>query len=142
MLLLLVVHGTTRSQTKSAEESVAGTWLVGNKKARIQIFKGGNGLFHGKIVWMTRPNGDDGKPLADDKNPDRGKRKNHLMGLQILRDFKMEKADLWTGGRIYDPENGSEYQCKMSLLNENTLQVRGFIGFSLFGRTDTWKRVN
>ena len=129
-------------QHSKSEEAVAGTWLVGNKKARIQIFKTPSGLFHGKIVWMNKSTGDDGKPLLDDKNPDPAKRKNLLLGLQILRDFKTAGLHLWSGGEIYDPESGSDYQCKMTLENENTLHVRGFIGFSVFGRTDTWKRVN
>jgi uncharacterized protein (DUF2147 family) len=129
-------------QNLKSEEVVTGTWLVGNKKARIEIFKAFNGFFHGKIVWMNKSTSDDGKPLLDDKNPDPAKRKNLLLGLQILRDFKSSGLHLWTGGKIYDPESGSDYQCKMTLENENTLHVRGFIGFSVFGRTDTWKRVN
>jgi uncharacterized protein (DUF2147 family) len=44
-------------------------------------------------------------------------------------------------GTIYDPENGKTYSCTIEMVNANTLNVRGYIGISLIGRTDVWKRV-
>ena len=54
----------------------------------------------------------------------------------------MEKSgDEWINGRILDPNSGKEYSCKMKLKDKNTLEVRGFMGVSLLGRTQTWYRV-
>ena len=48
---------------------------------------------------------------------------------------------MWSGGTIYDPEEGKTYKCVMKLADENTLNVRGYIGVPAFGRTVTWLRV-
>ena len=47
----------------------------------------------------------------------------------------------WSGGKILDPKNGKEYKCYIQLLDKNTLKLRGYIGFSMFGRTAIWKRA-
>jgi len=128
------------NQIPKGADAVTGLWLTGNGKGKIQIFKGNDGLFHGKIAWMTDPL-EDGKPKLDKHNPDPSKRKTPILGLQLMRGFRFEGERVWVDGKIYDPERGSDYSCKITLVNENTLNVRGFIGLSLFGRTDTWKRV-
>ena len=51
------------------------------------------------------------------------------------------KDGLWEKGHIYDPENGKDYKCKMTLASADVLRVRGFIGISLIGRTEVWTRV-
>ena len=63
-----------------------------------------------------------------------------MKGLENLRDFVFKGENKWAEGRIYDPKSGSDYSCEMKLIDENTLEVRGYIGVSLFGRTDVWKR--
>lgn len=128
-------------QIPKGADAVTGLWLTGNGKGKIQIFKGIDGLFHGKIAWMNDPL-EDGKPKLDKNNPDPSKRKTPILGLQIMRGFRFDRDKLWIDGKIYDPERGSDYSCKMTLVNEKTLDVRGFIGLSLFGRTDTWKRIS
>jgi uncharacterized protein (DUF2147 family) len=54
--------------------------------------------------------------------------------------FNYSKENNWEDGKIYDPKNGKTYSCKIKMTNPNNLEVRGFIGVSLIGRTDTWTR--
>ena len=61
--------------------------------------------------------------------------------LVILRDFTYASGNLWENGHIYDPKNGKDYKCKMTLTSPDALDVRGFIGFSLLGRTEHWTKV-
>jgi len=64
-----------------------------------------------------------------------------LVGLVIMRNMK-KSGDDYGGGDILDPETGKVYRCKMKLdATRNTLTVRGFVGISLFGRSQTWHRV-
>jgi uncharacterized protein (DUF2147 family) len=121
-------------------DAILGVWLSGTGKAKIKIFKDAENKFHGKIVWLRDPLNEEGKPKMDKNNPDDAKKKTPLLGLQNLRNFVYEGENKWIDGQIYDPENGSDYSCKMELIDNNTLEVRGFIGISLFGRTDVWKR--
>ena len=70
-----------------------------------------------------------------------GKRKNApILGMNILTGLQKEGKE-WSGGKILDPKNGKEYKCYIQLLDENTLKIRGYIGFSVFGRTAIWKRA-
>lgn len=126
---------------KVDSNAVVGVWETGNGKARVKIDRQGE-KFHGKIVWLREPLNDEGKPKVDKNNPDESLRTKPLLGYSLLKDFTFSADDKqWQGGTIYDPESGSTYSCTMQLKDENTLEVRGFIGVSLFGKTDTWKRV-
>ena len=63
-----------------------------------------------------------------------------IVGMEILRHMRRD-GDEWTGGEILDPENGNTYRAKMKLVDGGQkLVVRGYVGFSLFGRSQTWIR--
>jgi len=66
-----------------------------------------------------------------------------IIGMTIAKHLKKStNSNVYDSGEILDPENGKTYKCKMTLSpNGNELEVRGFIGFSLLGRSQTWKRV-
>lgn len=66
-----------------------------------------------------------------------------IIGMTIAKHLKQStNSNVYDSGEILDPENGKTYKCKMTLSpNGNELEVRGFIGFSLLGRSQTWKRV-
>ncbi len=126
---------------KDNPDAVIGTWLNGTKRGHIQVYKQG-GTYFGKIVWMTEPiDPKTGKPRLDVKNPDEKRQKRPLMNLPIMYNFKYDGANVWSDGKIYDPESGKEYNCKMTLKDPNTLDVRGYMGISLLGKTQTWTRV-
>jgi uncharacterized protein (DUF2147 family) len=143
-VFLLCLAGSAFAQNSDA---VVGKWLNGEKTAHVEISNVG-GKYFGKIVWLKEPEypADDKKGMAgqtkvDRENPDPARRKDPVLGLQILRDFAFKSEGRWDNGRIYDPKNGKDYRCKMKLTSPDVLDVRGFIGISLIGRTDTWTRV-
>lgn len=112
------------------------TWYNEGKSAKVQVYKGKDGKFHGKIVWLKEPDRD-GKPKKDEKNPDAKKRNQPIIGLVILKDFKDAGDNVYSDGTIYDPKNGKTYSCKMTLKG-NKMDVRGYVGISLLGRSTTW----
>ena len=61
--------------------------------------------------------------------------------MKILSGFEFKGDNLWDDVTIYDAESGSTYNCKINLEDANTMNIRGFIGISAFGRTDVWKRL-
>jgi uncharacterized protein (DUF2147 family) len=128
-------------------DAILGKWLNGKQTAHVEIYKA-DGKYYGKIVWLKEPvypaddkQGMAGKTKVDRENPDAAKRNQPILGLVILRNFVFVKDGLWEDGMIYDPENGKDYKCKMTLESPDILNVRGYIGISLLGRTDTWTRV-
>ena len=123
---------------KVEADAILGNWLTGSKKGVVQIYKEGN-KYNGKIIWLKTPTYEDGKPKVDKHNPDKAKQTVPLMGLNMLAGFSFD-GEKWTNGTIYDPEKGKTYSCKI-MMKGDMLDVRGFIGISLIGRTDTWYKV-
>ena len=84
-------------------------------------------------------------PPAIDDHPNcikcTGDRRNKpVIGMEIMWGLK-KNGDEYTGGRVFDPETGKTYRCKIKLVDGGKkLEVRGFVGFSLLGRTQTWLR--
>ena len=120
-----------------------GTWVTQKGGAHIQI-KDCDGKLCGTIVWLKNPLDKNGKDSVDSNNPDPSLRTRKLIGLPMLSGFSHDAADsnVWSGGEIYDPSNGKTYSCKLTMQTPSTLQVRGYVGISLFGETQTWTRVN
>lgn len=136
LLLFLVIANQTVAQDA---DGIKGKWYNSDKDAQIEIFKEG-GKYYGKIVWLKEPT-EDGKSKIDKNNSDKSKQNRPIMGLRILNDFQYTGKDTWENGTIYDPKNGKNYNCNIRIKNSNTLEVRGFIGISLIGRTVIWTRV-
>jgi uncharacterized protein (DUF2147 family) len=134
----LLVLLATMFVTVTNPDDIVGVWTNGSGSGRIQIYKEGNKYF-GKIIWLKDPNNAQGKPKSDAQNPDESQRNKPLLGAVVLRNFVYNDGE-WTGGRIYDPQNGKDYKCYLKLKDANTLNVRGYIGISLLGRTEVWSR--
>ena len=76
----------------------------------------------------------------DTNNPDAKLKNRDLIGLVILHDFKFTGSS-WEDGKIYDPKSGKTYDCILkSKENNKILEIRGYIGSPMFGRTATWTR--
>lgn len=129
--LLLLAGFLAKAQVHADE--IAGTWQTKAKDANLTIYKEGN-YFFGKIVWLKEP----GK---DTKNPKSELRTRDIVGTVILTNFVFNGNDKWENGKIYDPSSGKTYSCTMKMKDGNTLEIRGYIGISLFGRTEIWTRI-
>ena len=81
-----------------------------------------------------------GQPKNDRNNPDPKLRDRPIVGLEFMHGFTYSGKKRWENGKVYDPENGKTYKCKLTLVSTNRLDVRGFIGISLIGRTEVWAR--
>lgn len=136
ILLFTAISLAGFAQTKDA---VVGTWINSLGEAHIDITKKGDKYF-GKIVWLKDPKTEKGEIKTDVKNPEENLRSKPILGLEILKNFTFEDGK-WTGGTIYDPKSGKTYKCNMALKGNDELHMRGYIGFSLIGRTEVWKRV-
>jgi len=120
---------------QSNPEAILGEWLSSKKDSRIVIYKNGT-KYYGKVSWGTGP-------TKDERNPDPSMRNEELIGQIILKDFVFDQKDnRWTNGTIYDPHDGKTYSCKMTLIDSRNLSIRGYVGITLFGRSETWTKVN
>jgi uncharacterized protein (DUF2147 family) len=119
-------------------DDILGKWVNSSGEGQITMYKKGDKFF-GKLSWIKEPN-ENGKPKTDIKNPDPKLTGNPLVGLDIVKDFVFEDGK-WTDGKVYDPKTGKTYSGNMSMTGLNQLNMRGYIGISLIGRTENWKRV-
>lgn len=117
---------------------IEGKWKTiddetGKAKSIVEIFKKNDGKYYGKIQQlMQKPTNDNCVKCKDD-------RKNKpLIGLEIIRGLEKD-GDEFTEGTITDPKNGKTYKCTITR-DGNKLNVRGYIGFSVIGRTQVWQK--
>ena len=121
-------------------DAIVGNWKNGEGTGIIQIYKNGE-KYQGKIIWLKEPNDPEtGKPKLDKHHPDAKNHSRPLMGLVNMWGFSYNGDNEWNGGKIYDPKNGKTYSCKITLASPTTIKVRGYIGVSMIGRTDTWTK--
>ncbi len=142
VLWLFFICCTVLPQLKAQEagDKLVGLWEPSNGKARVKIEKIGT-KYYGKIVWLKEPNDPQtGQPKLDKNNPDESMRTVPLKGYRLLKDFVYADGE-WNGGTIYDPESGSTYSCVIKAKDDNSLDIRGFVGVKALGRTDVWKRM-
>lgn len=124
---------------------VLGSWKTNEGDSRLEFFRCGEKIC-GKIVWMKEPNymdskdGPVGTKKVDRKNPDPALRDRPILGLQVMKGLTAKGDNRWGNGTCYDPENGKSYKCKMRLASPNRLELRGYIGISLIGRTSVLTR--
>lgn len=122
-------------------QSPAGLWktiddATGKEKAMVRITEAG-GVFTGKVEKLLDPAKQDSK--CDECSDSR--KGQPVLGLTIIRNIKKGESH-WEGGDILDAANGKVYRARLTLSDDNKkLDVKGYIGTPLFGRTQTWSRV-
>ncbi len=122
-------------------QSPAGLWktiddATGKEKAMVRITEAG-GVFTGKVEKLLDPTKQDSK--CDECTDSR--KGQPVLGLTIIRNIKKGESH-WEGGDILDAANGKVYRARLTLSADNKkLDVKGYIGTPLFGRTQTWSRV-
>ena len=135
-LLLTFVGLLAFSQTNS---DILGEWYNAEKTAVITLFEE-NETVSGKITWMKFPNDDNGYPKTDHLNPNEKLKSRARMGMVMMSGFAYDEDSVWDEGELYDPKKGKTYSGMMTLKDANTLDLRGYIGFSFIGRSSTWTR--
>lgn len=136
-IILLIV--AVLSGISLTAQTIFGNWEnkdeeTGRVDSYIEVYEK-DGKAYAKIVDITNPSR---KDAVCDKC--KGKNKNKkILGMDILTGLSKD-GDEWSGGKILDPKNGKEYKCYIKLESPNKLKIRGYIGFSLIGRTTYWYR--
>ncbi len=121
-------------------QNVIGKWKtiddVTQKEKSIMEIYSDNGKIYGKVHQILTP-GEENKKCTECKGDLYNK---PVTGMLLLKDLSKDGNE-WNGGTILDPNNGKVYKCYITLENEDKLKVRGYIGFSIIGRTQYWYRT-
>jgi uncharacterized protein (DUF2147 family) len=121
-------------------QGVFGKWYsldpdTGENESIIQVYQKGDEVY-AKIETILREEDKD-KTCIECSGEDKDK---PIEGLVIMKGLKKDGEE-YNGGKILDPKNGKYYKCYITLEEENKLKLRGYIGFSVIGRTEYWYRV-
>lgn len=131
-----------------AASAIEGDWLVESRDAIMQIERQGD-QYEGHIVWQLHntygpEDGPElnGRIVTDRNNPDPALRSQPLIGLRLLWGLHYNEDErMWVDGHVYDSDNGKIYHCQVRLLDHDRLNLRGYIGISLFGGSTHWTRT-
>ncbi|HNW88557.1 MAG TPA: DUF2147 domain-containing protein [Bacteroidales bacterium] len=134
--------GTLTAQNSLKADALCGEWWTPENQGRIIFFKDGS-TYSGKVSWIKKNiDPETGKPVLDKHNPDPSLRKRPVMGLVLFYNFKYEPSkDKYVDGSLYDSDHGKTYSCWIKLITKNVLELHGFVGFSLIGKSVYFSRV-
>ena len=129
-LIALIIYSLFSFKNVPIEESekIVGVWFTENNSSKIQIYKADNQYF-GKIIWLAS------------KSEKEDLKTKLTLGYQIFRKFTNESKNLCSGGQVSDPRSGMTVSGKMTLKDNQTLNVRGYLGTPMFGKTVILKRA-
>ena len=136
---LLICASLGNSEAANAQDPIEGQWFDEKGNARIEIYRAADNKFYGKVAWLREPLRN-GRPKVDENNPDPKYRSQPILGMMVLSGF-VKDGDEYEDGIVYDPKHGKRYSCKMKLEGDR-LEVRGYMGISLVGRSTTWTRAD
>ena len=134
--VLFMIFGLISSHA----QTVIGKWKTiddetGKQKSVVEIYEN-DGKIYGKVVEIFDKS-KEGKLCDECEGTKKGK---PIKGMVILEGLK-KKGSSWEGGTILDPNSGKVYKCIVALESKDKLKVRGYVGFSLLGRTQYWERL-
>ena len=139
IVCIVLAMAATAHAAEADASAILGRWYTDGDESIVEIYNCGES-YCGKIVWLQEPlDPETGEEKKDTYNPDESMRERKIIGMDIVWGFKSGRGKSWGGGKIYDPESGKTYSCKAKL-KKDKLNIRGFIGVSLLGRTTVWTR--
>lgn len=124
-----------------AADPAHGLWLTQNGKAIVEFAPCGTKTC-GRMVWVANPRTADGQPKLDVENADDAKRSRTICGLELVGGLDRAKQGSWEDGWIYSPRDGKTYSAEINALPGNKLEVRGYLGLEILGKSQIWTRVS
>ena len=149
---LLVLTFALFAATASAQSpGVMGTWLTESGVGQVKIepcADAKDGPVCGRIVGLVNPKGPDGKVVAPDTvldphNENAALRSRKMIGVPLIWGFKKTSdPNAFEEGKIYNGEDGKTYTANISLQADGKLRLRGYVGSTMFGKTQLWTRIS
>lgn len=133
----LMILPTAMAKTVPDE---VGVWIDDSGNGAVEIALCGTRLC-GRIVWLKNPKNAKGQPLHDIYNPNPKKRGTPICGLRVVWDLQRQADRSWDVGQVYDPKTGSTYNVEVRLMGRDQLQVTGYLGMKMFGKSFLWRRA-
>ncbi len=142
LLVFALASPASGASERAVTDEVRGLWVDNREadKQKVAVWiEDCDGLLCGRIYWLKKPLSG-GEPKRDRHNPDAALRERSLCGLTILTGFRRAKENTWSSGHIYNPNDGRTFSSTMTLDQDGSLRIRGYVGLTLLGKTVQWVR--
>jgi len=128
----LVAPSQLQAADRLGEQNIVGEWWTEDNSGRVTFFKAKTGTYTGRLTYSK-------KPRKDVENDDPKMRTRDVVGIILIWKLKYEEGK-YADGYVYNPEDGNTYRIEVTSTGKDAIEVRGFMGISLFGQTQVWKR--
>ena len=136
-LCLICCPGLPAYAGTHAANDAAGIWWSPHKDAKLEMTIDARGNLSGRLIAVPEKDGGN----VDARNPDPALRQRSLLGMTVFSGFRREAPNRWVQGQVYDAELGATFQANIWLEDDGRLNVRGYLGLPIFGRTEVFQRV-
>jgi uncharacterized protein (DUF2147 family) len=120
-----------------AGDEILGEWWTENNEGRIRITRDKEGFYRGTTTCCEK----DGKATIDVNNPKPELRNRSTLNIVLIWKLKFEDGE-YVDGFVYNPRDGKTYRMEMKVIDKETLKIRGYLGISLLGQNQVWKRAH
>ena len=127
-------HAREYEATTPPPDAIVGEWWTEGKEGRIRFVRSADGTYSGILAGGNDPG-------TDVNNKDPALRNRPLLGSVLMWHLRPEDGE-YVDGYVYNPRNGETYRMKAEVTGKTTLKIRGYLGISLFGQSQTWTRAN
>lgn len=127
-------HAQEDKATPSPPDAIVGEWWTEGNEGRIRFVRSPDGTYSGILIGGNHPG-------TDVNNKDPALRKRPLLGTVLIWHLCPDDGE-YVDGYVYNPRNGETYRMKAEMTGKTTLKVRGYLGISLLGQSQTWTRAD
>ena len=137
LTLIFAFNQILLAQSNEAD-AIIGTWLMPEDEGIIEVCKEKD-TYKGKLLWIQEKE-EDGSPLKDKENPDKSLRDREVEGLQVMKDFKYDGNNMWSGGTFYAAKKGKEVEPEFVLVDNDHLNIE--VSIFIFSMTIELTRID
>jgi uncharacterized protein (DUF2147 family) len=128
----LVIPADIAAADRLGEQNIVGEWWTEDRSGRVTFFLAKTGTYTARLSYSKNPR-------KDVENDDPKMRSRDVVGIVLIWKLKYEE-DQYVDGYVYNPEDGNIYRIEVTSIDKDSIKVRGFMGISLFGQSQIWKR--
>jgi uncharacterized protein (DUF2147 family) len=136
-------HGPARAKRDQGPAlpagALVGEWWTEAREGRVRFERARDGTYRARTSWRARGPDSNDAPILDRNNPNPKLRARKVLGIVLIWNLTFDDGE-YEGGYVYNPRDGDTYRFEAELLDPDTLKIRGYLGISLLGQSQIWKR--
>lgn len=138
LFMLGLILGPASAIAAPQPDGLAGKWVTQDREAVIEFYPCDGDVYCGRFFWLQEDSAE--TPSLDERNPDPALKTRPLCGLEFLGGFSDQGEGDYGSGWIYSPRHGAKFSASIRLLDQDKLELRGFMFVPFLGSSEVWLR--